>query len=815
MSATPPEFVILWPIIRRPLSGHIVRQPNGNLAEWFPLPSEWPAPPSSGERPKEILQFQEATDSNPGWILLEHRDEPTFAKASTLANQPGEKLRFLRGFATFIQSKIDNNPIVLYPELLFCPGWGITLGDGLPFEAWSYPSSKDWKETWSDFFAAWDLNSWEDEKPNVHFLMELLSQKNDPNGAVKFLLHWVAKLEKAQCLKKRQTKLFWIMALVIIGLILGWAITGRFALQHYQILTKARNELNQAELLGREQAQGVVLLGRQMALGLPRLGAKLTVRERKGWQDWLNIAATFAGQESSHGELNHLCAKAHLLLGQSDQAEQIWRRLAGGTGPYAAIACLAIATSLDGLDGERKQWLDRSDSVLDSEEDSPFADFVRVQIGFAQEAFCRSHQALPEAEKLKNDSLNLLWELIESRANGPHSYLLAKAVPLLLEHLPISDLVLAKVGILLETALEQSPGSYDLHFARIFRLVGLQQVAKTRDDRLAAGLAHFRAIVLKAGQFPERLENRVGEILGALDLADEASLLFGEGTPSTQTEDIWIWAQGNVQSLLIDAPRDGMNLRLLGRAWITGSRTAECAPQSNGLVRERLKKGLAVWNLLERLEGPSEDLRLVRAQTLVEQGWLDGRMGDGQSAREINAECQMILSKLLGDNPGSVAAQSTLVHLKWRQALLELSQKESQKAKKTVQGLVTKVASFPKSRDPADLRQVSLLLIQARFLDFCVRLRGFSAKDQETLHKELALLKTALNGVPKESDTQEELLRLLARLAWMEVALGPQPKAKPQSTPLVLKETAQKQTSLASWEPWERNHLETIWNPGN
>lgn len=146
---------------------------------------------------------------------------------------------------------------------------------------------------------------------------------------------------------------------------------------------------------------------------------------------------------------------------------------------------------------------------------------------------------------------------------------------------------------------------------------------------------------------------------------------------------------------------------------------------------------------------------------------------------------------------------------------LELSQKESQKAKITVQGLVTKVASFPKSRDPADLRQVSLLLIQARFLDFCVRLRGFSAKDQETLHKELALLKTALNGVPKESDTQEELLRLLARLAWMEVALGPQPKAKPQSTPLVLKETAQKQTSLASWEPWERNHLETIWNPGN
>lgn len=90
MSATPPEFVILWPIIRRPLSGHIVRQPNGNLAEWFPLPSEWPAPPSSGERPKEILQFQEATDSNPGWILLEHRGEPTFAKASTLANQPGK-----------------------------------------------------------------------------------------------------------------------------------------------------------------------------------------------------------------------------------------------------------------------------------------------------------------------------------------------------------------------------------------------------------------------------------------------------------------------------------------------------------------------------------------------------------------------------------------------------------------------------------------------------------------------------------------------------------------------------------------------------
>ncbi len=813
MSAPPPEYVTLWPIIRRPLSGQIVRLDNGTLAEWFPLPSEWPDPPSSGERPKEIVRFQEATESFPRWILLEHRDDITFSKACTLANQPGKKVLLLRGLATFIQSMIDKEPIILHPDLLFCPGWGLTLGEGLPFEAWMFPSSKDWKETWSDFFATWDLNGWEAEKANIHFLRELLSQKNDTHEAVKFLHNWAAKMEKAQNSHRRQSQIFWIMALILIGLIIGWAITGRFALQNYQSLSKARTELNQGELLQWEQAQRLVHLGRDMALGLPRQGAKLSLRERKGWQDWLNIAGTYSGQVGSLPELNYLCAKAHMLLGQTDQAGQLWRRLAGRTGPFAAKGCLAIAAGLDGLDAERKQWLDRADGVLEAEDDSPFADFVRVQIGFAQEAFCRTHQALPEAEKLKTNSLNLLWELIETRANGPHGYLLAKAIPLLLEHLSIPELVLAKVGILLESALEQSPSSYDLQVSRVRRLVGLQQVAQTREDRLAAGLGHYRALVLKAGQFPERVENRVGEILGALDLADEASLVIGNGAPSTQGEEIWIWAQGQIQWLLLSTPRDGTNQQLLGRAWITGSRIAENATQSLGLVRERLKKGLAVWNLLERLYGPSPDLFVVRAQTLVELAWLDGRMGDGKSALERNTECQTILSKLLGENPGSVSAQSTLVLSKWRLALLELTQKESQKAKITVQGLVNKVAAFPKSRDPADLRQTSLLLIQAQFLDFCVRLRGGTAKDQGAMQKELAGLKTALNALPNEKDTQEEILRLQARWAWMEVTLS-QPNAKAPVTMAMLKKAAQKQTELASWEPWERNQLETIWNPG-
>ncbi len=811
MSAPPPEFVSLWPIIRKPLSGQIVRLVDGTLAEWYPLPFDWLGSPSFGERPKEIVRFQEATESESGWILLDHRDEPTFAKASGQTNRPGLRVRFLRGFATFIQSRINQEPIVLYPDLVFCPGWGITSGNGLPFEAWNLRSSKDWKETWIDFFATWDLNSWEGEKANIHFLRELLSLKNDPVEGVKFLKDWAGRIEKATQVQNRQSKLYWIMALIIIGLILGWAITGRFARQHYQALAAATTQLQQTELLQREQAQRVVQTGRLMDLGLPRIGAKLTVRERKAWQDWLNLGATFAGHESSLPELNHLCAKAHWLLGQSDQAEQLWRRLAGGTGPYAAKACLSLAAS-GGSDGGIKQWLDRSDSTLDTEDDSPFADLVRVQIGFAQELFCRSHQSLPEAEKLKTTSINLLWDLIESRSNGPHGYLLPIAVPLLLEHLPVQDLVLAKVGILLETALEQAPECYELHLARIRRLGLLQQVAISRQERLAAGLAHFRAIGLKAAQFPERLEHRVGEILAALDWADESSIVFSDGSFPARSEDIWIWAQGEIQSLLLTAPREEMYLRLLGRAWITGSRIADRGLQSTGLVRDRLNQGLETWNLLERLYGPSGDLLVVRAQTLCELGWVSGRLGEWPTAKERNAECQAILSKLLVDNPGSVAAQSTLVHWKWRLTLLELSQKESQKANITVQGLVQKVAAFPKSRDPADLKQVSFLLFQARVLDFGVRLRRVDTRDLEVLRKELAQLQKEVKLVSHERETQEEMLRHLARLAWMETALGPS-KSKAQSGPTELRAIAQKQTDLASWEPWERSQLESIWGP--
>lgn len=855
-SEPPPEFVSLWPISRGPLqSGHIVRLVDGTLAEWYPLPEGWKLPVVSGAEPnpsgpkkkgpREFLGFQPTRQSSPGWILLPRSDDPTLDKLLAELGNVRQKSRILKGFAAFIRSRIDKEPVYLHPALIFAPGGGILQNDILDLETWNYPSSKGEREVWSDFFSAEISSSQEALGPAVDAgkwlqLADLLVRKNDPAGAASFLDAWASEILQIEKKRQKETRIFWGLAVAVMGLILGCALVGRFAREQFQVRVRAEKEIRQNEALRSEQIKSLTLWGKRMREALPHSsfvplekgqgGIQLSQAERRAWQDWLSLASTFETPDNSEPELMLVRAEAHLLLGQGDHARQLWIRVASGTGPRAALACLALANGSVGNDGsgtvsesDRKGWLDQADNVLNPEDDSPFTDMVRAQIGFSQERFCLENHALPEAEKLRSESLDLVWELVETRTKDRHSELAPYALTLLLEHLDPKDRKLAKVGNLLEDAIARNPGFFDLYRAKKSRMALLQGDAITRVEKLALGLAHYQTVALMAGRFPERLEKRPEEILSALDLVDELTLMVVDAPPQNGAEEIWIWAMDQTQSLLNVTPRDPYFLRLLGRSWVTGARVAERIPGSEGVAYERLDKGLVTWNLLERLQGQKEEIRLARARTLAEMGAISLRMSNPKQVESLDNACQTILATLLQENPGAIAALDTHFRSRWLQAIFELSKKEIKRAKLIVDGLTNRVSSFPGSRDPVDQKQLRLLLIQAKLLELNLAVRESAPKDLTIRFKELNTIRDFVAKVTDDSDTRDELARIRARLALLEWSLGPNSMGKPDpskpgvkapgTTPESLQKRARELVSQAVWEPWEGRNLYSIWKP--
>jgi hypothetical protein len=872
-SEPPPEFVPLWPISRGPLlSGQIVRQANGELAEWFPLPEGWDVPFVSGSDPipdgslavpfgtgqvgpkpagpRDVIRFQSASDSAPGWILIPRRDDPTLDKLLAETNKPNQKAGVLRGFAAFIRSQIDKEPVLLYPALIYAPFAGLLKSDNYDLECLNYPSAKDRKAIWSDFFSAGSLGVQEtstipanvgDDAGKYLQLADLLIRENDPDRAASFLELWASGILKAEKKRQKEKRIFWVLSVAVLGLILACALIGRFAREQFDVRVRAQREIKQNENLREEQIQSLVLWGRRMRESLPqsglvpadegRLGPQLSKEERKQWQDLLALASTFETQDNSEPELMMLRADAHHILGQTDQARQLVRRVASGTGPRAALACLAMSNGSLGKDGartiseeERKGWLDQADNVLDPQDDSPFADLVRAITGFSQEAFCRENNAFPEAEKLRSESLDLVWELIETRTRERHSGLAPYALCLLLEHLDPKDRKLAKVGNLLEETIARNPAFFDLYRVKNSRLALIQRDAQTPTENLALGLACIQAVVNMAGRFPERLEKRPEEILSALDLVDESTLMVGDAPSQNGFEEIWIWAMEQTQSLLNRVPRDSNYLRLMGRAWITGARVATRISGGEGVAFDRMEKGLGIWNLLERLQGPKEELRLARARTLAEMAAFSLELGRTKQFEELDNACQTILSTMLQENPGAVVALDTHFRSRWMQALIQLSKKDIKKAKDIVSGLVNRVASFPPSRDPSDQKQVRLLLIQAKLLDLNLALRELTEKGKTNWFREWKAIRDSLTRITDEPDNREELARIRARLALLEWSIGPEPmgKSDPSKPPTkvsgttneILEKKAREAISQAVWEPREGRNLFSIWKVG-
>ncbi len=870
-SEPPPEFVPLWPISRGPLlSGHIVRQADGNLAEWFPLPEGWAVPFVSdpipdgtvaigvgpgqvGPKPagpRDVIRFQPASDSAPGWILIPRRDDPTLDRLLAETNKPNQKAGVLKGFAAFIRSQSDKEPVLLYPALIYAPFAGLLKSDIYDLECLNYPSVKDWKSIWSDFFSAgWPsgqgsptiLANAGDDAWKYFQLADLLVRENDPDRAASFLELWASGILKAEKKRQKEKRIFWVLSVAVLGLILACALIGRFAREQFDVRVRAQREIQQNDSLREEQIQSLVLWGRRMRESLPqsglvpvdegRLGTQLSREERKHWQDWLALASTFETLDNSEPELMMLRADAHHILGQNDQARQLFRRVASGTGPRAALACLAMANGSVGKDGartiseeDRKGWLDQADNVLDPDDDSPFADLVRAITGFSQEAFCRENNAFPEAEKLRSESLDLVWELVETRTRERHLGLAPYALCLLLEHLDPKDRKLAKVGNLLEEAIARNPAFFELYRVKNSRLALIQRDALSRTENLALGLARIQAVVSMAARFPERLEKRPEEILSALDLVDEFTLMEVDAPAQNGFEEIWIWAIEQSQSLLNRTPRDSNYLRLMGRSWITGARVAARISGGEGVAFDRMEKGFEIWNLLERLQGPKEEIRLARGRTLAEMAALSLEMGRTRQFEELDNACQTILSTLLQENPGAVVALDTHFRSRWLQALIEIFKKDIKKAKYLVSGLVNRVASFPPSLDPSDQKQVRLLLIQAKLLELNLALRELTEKDKTNRFREWKAIRDSVTRITDDHDNREELARIRARLALLEWSLGPEPMGKgdPSKPPIkvsgttneLLEKKAREAISQAVWEPREGRNLFSIWKVG-
>lgn len=866
-SEPPSGFVPLWPISRGPLkSGHIVRQSDGTLAEWYPLPEGWEPPVASGSAPivvvgeanepnsagqnsvshRNVLRFEPASDSGPGWILIPRSDDPTLDRLLAETVDPQQKARILKGFAAFIRSRINKEPVLLHPALIFAPGAGLTYNDIIDLECLNYPAAKDTREIWSDFFHHGSLSGPESPKPIDYAgedagkylqLANLLVRENNPEAAASFLEHWGSGILKAEKKRQKENRIFWGLAIAVIGLIVGCALIGRFAREQFEGRVRAQKEIRQNEALRFEQIKSLALWGRRLREALPQpdllplqrgLAIQLSMEERKQWQDWLALASTFETQDNSEQELMLLRAEAHNLLGQNDQAWQLCKRVASGTGPRAAIACLVmangpIANEQNGTISleERKGWLDQADNVLDPEDDSPFADLVRAKIGFAQEIFCRENNAFPEAEKLRSGSMDLLWELVETRTRERYQELAPYSLLLLLDNLDPKDRKLAKVGNILEETIARLPDFFELYSAKISRLALLHPDSGTRVEKLALGMAWYQAVAIKAGRFPYRIEKRPEEILSALDLVDEMTLLVVDSPPQSGSEDLWIWAMDQTQSLLNRTPREPNYLRLMGRSWITGARLAGRNSGGESVAFDRMEKGLGIWNLLERLQGPKEDIRLAKARTLSEMVSLSLILGRTSQFEELESACQTILSTILQENPGAVVALDTDLRSRWMQAIIEISKKDIKKAKIIAKGLSNRVVSFPPSRDPVDQMQIRILWIQAKLLELNLAIRESTAKDRSDRFRDLGTLREAVAKLADEPFTRDEVARIRARLALLECSLGPNPIGNPESekagakspvnTQEILEKKAGELVSKAAWDPWEGRNLYSIW----
>ena len=871
-SEPPPEFVSLWPISRGPLrSGRIVRLEDGGLAEWYPLPDGWPTPSTCGAEHgsgvpfdsgsaipiprgrRDVLKFQAASESGPGWLLLPRSDDPTLDQLLAGAVNPVQKAGLLKGLAALIRSRIDQDSVFLHPALIYAPGAGLSQNDITDLETWNYPSAKSMMEVWEEFLSdgvGSPGENWTNllDRGICLQLADFLVAKNDPEAAACFLEFSARGIADVEKKRQKDQWIFWGLAGMVICLILGLALAGRFAREQYQGRVRAQFEIRQNETLRSGQIRALVQSGRRMREALPNSGLvprsqgqmviQLSGEERKEWRDWLALASTFETQDNSEPELMLARAEAHLLLGQNDQARQLCMRVASGSGPRAALACLALADGFIGADGEktvsaedRKGWLDQADKVLNSDDDSPFADLVRAYTGFSQERFCLENNAHSEAQKLRSESLDLVWELVETRTRERHSELAPHALILLLEHLGPGERKLAKVGNHIEETLAKNTGFFDLYRVKNSRLALLGRDAVNHAEVLALGLAHHQSVVTMAGRFPNRLELRTGEVLDALDLADEFSLMVADSPSQNGSEEVWIWANEQAQSLLNRTPREPNHLRLMGRCWITGARVADAVPGGEGVSLNRLEKGLGIWNLLERIQGPKEEIRLARARTLAEMSALGERLGHSKQAETLETASQTILATLLQENPGAIVALETHIRSGIFQAMFKILKKDWKAAKKIVDGLVGRLASFPPSRDPVDQKQIQLLLIQARLFQLNLAIRESPPKDHALRIREMASIRDVVAKITQDSETREEIGRIRARLSLLEWSLASFSKgksdspnlelskiqnSKPESkNPMVndglLEKTAREAVARAVWEPWEGRNLFSIW----